>query len=211
MGNDKSIRVLIAEDEFLVSEEIARTVRRIGFEVVGEAADGGEAVEMVCDLRPDVVLMDIKMPVVDGLMAAVHIQACCPTPVVLLTAYETPELIARACQTGISGYLTKPPNAAEIGRTIAIAMARHADLVTSQSVSRRFQAKNEELQRTLAGMKTLSGILPVCSYCKKVRENQEHWEHVDVYIRKHSDARISHGICPECLKAYHADFTRYME
>ena len=109
MGEERKTRVLIAEDDYLVSESIKRALGKIGYELVGKASDGKEAVSMAIELRPDVVLMDIKMPEMDGLEAAQKIQECCPMPIVVLTAHEAQELVEKASAAGVGAYLTKPP------------------------------------------------------------------------------------------------------
>jgi AmiR/NasT family two-component response regulator len=186
-------RVLIADDDVLVLEAIERILARIGHTVAGRAADGYQAVEATQSLRPDVVLMDIKMPKMDGLEAARQIQDRCPVPVVLLTAYETPDLVEKASAAGIGAYLLKPPRDREMGRAIAIAMARFGDLM-------KLRRLNAELQDALALVKVLRGLLPICASCKKIRDDQGYWHQVEVYIRDHSEARFSHGICPDCAR-----------
>ena len=89
MEKKKKIRVLVAEDDYLVGETIKRALKQTGYELVGKASDGVEAVEMAVSLRPDVVVMDIQMPELDGLEAAGRIQEHCPMPVVILTAHES--------------------------------------------------------------------------------------------------------------------------
>ena len=120
MDNQK-IKVLVAEDEFLVSEEIARSVKNIGYNLVGVASDGEQAVQLTCNLKPDVILMDLKMPKMDGLEAAKMVREKCPTPIVVLTAHESMDLVSEASQMGVSAFLTKPPNQEEIERAITIA------------------------------------------------------------------------------------------
>src|SRR5512139_1409644 len=103
------VNVLIAEDNFLVGEMIQGVAEEAGCVVVGRATDGRQAVEMTTELHPDVVLMDIKMPDLDGIEAAEIIQIRCPTPVVILTAYDTPEMVKAASAVGVGAFLAKPP------------------------------------------------------------------------------------------------------
>jgi len=128
MTRAEDIKVLIVEDEALVSEIVRRALESAGYLVSGSAASGAEALEMVLASRPDVVIMDIDLPDLDGLEVARRLQAAQPLPVVVLTAHETPELIARAATAGVGAYLTKPPNARELDRAIRISVARFADL-----------------------------------------------------------------------------------
>ena len=195
---DQHIRLVVAEDDFLVCEELKRILRGKTYEIVGEAGNGVQAIRLVTELRPDAVLMDIKMPEMDGLEASRRIAETCPTPVVIMTAYEAADLVETASKAGVAAFLTKPPVLAEIDRAIAIAMARHADLMELRRV-------NEELQTALGEIKTLRGILPLCSFCKKIRTPEGTWENVDVYIYKHTEADISHSLCPDCLKEHYPD------
>lgn len=128
MQTEQPIRVLIAEDDYLVSANIRDAVDLLGYMVVGEARDGNEAVALTCALRPDVVLMDIKMAPLNGIEAARQIQERCPTPVVILTAFHEQDLIAQANGAGVGAYLMKPPNPRELERTIAVAIGRFDDM-----------------------------------------------------------------------------------
>jgi signal transduction histidine kinase len=148
MNNRKTIRVLIAEDDHLVSKVIKTLLKELAYTVVGEAADGVEAVEMACTLRPDVILMDIEMAEMDGLEATRLIRERRPTPVVVLTAYETEELVREASAAGAGAYLVKPPNACEIERAIVIAMARFDDMMALQQSNRRLEETLIELEAT---------------------------------------------------------------
>jgi AmiR/NasT family two-component response regulator len=198
---------MIAEDDHLNSEMIKGLSEEIGYTVVGEATDGLKAVEMTRSLQPDVVLMDIKMPDMDGLEATRLIFERCPTPVVVLTAYEAPELIEEASAAGVGAYLVKPPDVREMERAISIAMARFDDLMELRRLNAELQTGNEarerlilELQHALDQVKTLSGLLPICSSCKKIRDDEGYWNQLEAYIQDHSEVVFSHGLCPECAK-----------
>ncbi len=201
METNRPIRVLIAEDDFLVAEETARVVRKKGYELVGEAATGTEAVAMAAELAPDVILMDIKMPELDGIEASRRIRAIRPTPIVLLTAYETQELLHEASAAGVGAYLVKPPSAGAIERAVAIAMARHHDLLELQRLNDQLAARTRELEEALAEIDTLRDIIPICAKCKKVRDGEGYWQQVELYIEQHSGAKFSHGLCPACFNA----------
>jgi len=144
MGNQKTIRILIAEDDFLVGRSTARLLRTMGYTVVGQALNGQQAVEMAKSLQPDVILMDIKMPVMDGIEATQRIYETCPTPVVALTAYDTPEVAERAIAAGAGAYLTKPDSVQEIERAINVAIARFDDVMELRRVNASLQAEIAE-------------------------------------------------------------------
>jgi len=144
MSNQENVRVLIAEDDYLVGEMIKGLLEEAGYTVIGEAADGLEVIEMVQSLRPDVVLMDIGMPEIDGVEATRLIYEHCPTPVVVLTAYETEELVERASAAGVGAYLVKPPNVPEVERAIAIAMARFGDMVELRDYAGQLEQRVRE-------------------------------------------------------------------
>jgi len=163
MRDPHDIRVLVAEDDYLARQMIKETLREIGYTVVGKAVDGRQAVEMTAQLagtptQPDIILMDIKMPDMDGIEAARLIQERCPTPVVVLTAYETSELVAEASAAGVGAYLVKPPEVKEMERAITIALARFDDMVTLRESNRRLEEAQEQLiqQERLAAVGQLA-------------------------------------------------------
>lgn len=147
MRPPQSIRVLVVEDEVLVGEMIQAVLEQLGYVVVGRAADGAEAIEQTCSLKPDVVLMDIGLPDMDGIAAAERISAVLPTPVVILSAYDTPALLERATSAGVGAYLVKPADAREIERGIAVARARFDDMVALRDLNRELQAEIAERKR----------------------------------------------------------------
>lgn len=125
--------VVIAEDESLIRLDLRETLESLGFDVVGEASDGETAVRLAVDLRPDVVLMDVKMPVLDGISAAERITGKRIAPVVMLTAFSQRELVERARDAGAMAYLVKPFTASDIMPAIEMALSRHAELAALET------------------------------------------------------------------------------
>lgn len=121
-------RVVVAEDEALIRLDIVEMLRDAGFEVVGEAGDGEEAVRLAEEHRPDLVVMDIKMPVLDGISAAERIVGARIAPVVLLTAFSQRELVERARDAGAMAYVVKPFSAADLLPALEIALSRHQEI-----------------------------------------------------------------------------------
>lgn len=199
-------RVLIVEDDFLVSEIIEAATVELGFPVVGKAADGRQALEMTESMQPDAILMDIMMPDMDGIEATRRIQESFPTPVIVLTAYERPELVRQCSAAGAGAYVVKPPKAAELERAILIAIARFQDMMELRQLSGSLQTRNQELEAALAQVKLLSGLLPICAACKRIRDRSGDWNSVEKYVSKHSEAQFTHGICPTCAKDLYKDF-----
>jgi two-component system, response regulator PdtaR len=124
------VRVLIAEDETIIRLDLRALLERAGLEVCAEARDGEEAVALARSERPDVAIMDVKMPKLDGIEAARRILAETPLPIVMLTAYGQQELVARAVEAGVFGYLVKPFREADLLPAIQTARARYAELET---------------------------------------------------------------------------------
>ncbi|MBS1849245.1 MAG: response regulator [Actinobacteria bacterium] len=121
-------RVVIAEDEAIIRLDLRETLEEEGYEVVGETARGDEAVELVRQLQPDVAILDIKMPGLDGLSAAREIAGERRAAVVILTAFSQRDLIERARDAGAMAYLVKPYQRTELIPAIEVAMARFADM-----------------------------------------------------------------------------------
>ncbi|WP_425714196.1 ANTAR domain-containing response regulator [Georgenia sp. Z1344] len=126
-------RVVVAEDETLIRLDIVETLRDAGFEVVGEAADGEQAVRLAAELEPDAVVMDVKMPVMDGITAAEKIMADRTCAVVMLTAFSQKELVERAREAGAMAYVVKPFTPADLVPAVEIAVSRHEEIIALES------------------------------------------------------------------------------
>jgi two-component system, response regulator PdtaR len=122
------VRILIAEDETIIRLDLRKLLEEAGHEVCAEARDGVEAVQLVEEHAPDLAILDVKMPRLDGIEAAKKILEERPIPIVMLTAYGQDELVARAVEAGVFGYLVKPFREMDLLPAIATARARHEEL-----------------------------------------------------------------------------------
>ena len=121
-------RIVVAEDEALIRMDLVEMLAELGYEVVGQAGDGQTAVDRARELLPDVVFLDVAMPVRDGLSAAEEIIEADLAAVVMLTAFSQADTVARAAEAGVLGYLVKPFTAADLGPAVAVAVARRAQM-----------------------------------------------------------------------------------
>jgi two-component system, response regulator PdtaR len=135
-------RVVIAEDEALIRMDLAEMLAEEGYDVVGEAADGARAVELAVELRPDLVVLDVKMPVLDGISAAQKIAEARIAPVVILTAFSQRDLVERARDAGAMSYLVKPFGASDLVPAIEMALSRYAEITALEA---EVAARDEQL------------------------------------------------------------------
>ena len=149
------LRILIADDEAIRLMTLRTQLRALGFEVVAEATTGRQAVELASRCEPDLAILDIKMPELDGIAAAREITAHRPVPVILLTAYSEPELVERATEAGVFAYLVKPVSEEDLLPTILLARARFEEF-------RLLQQEVADLREALEARKVIErakGIL----------------------------------------------------
>jgi response regulator NasT len=122
------LRIVVAEDEALIRLDLAEMLEELGYDVVGQASDGEQAVALVNEHKPDVVIMDVKMPVLDGISAAEQIGKERIAPVIMLTAFSQKELVERARDAGVMAYIVKPFTQADLAPAVDIATSRWAEL-----------------------------------------------------------------------------------
>jgi phosphoserine phosphatase RsbU/P len=175
------MRILIADDDRVSTMMLGRTLEKWGFEVV-VVHDGAAAWQSIVGAEPPaLVIADWMMPELDGIQLCRRIRAVTPPStvyVILLTARTSRQDLVAGLEAGADDYLTKPFDPDELRARIHVG------------------------QRTLgliANIKRLTGLLPICSYCKRIRSDHDYWEQVESYITDHTDAQFSHGICPTCL------------
>lgn len=147
-SSGKRPRVMVAEDEALIRLDLIELLKEQGYDVVGEAADGEAALAMARELEPDLVVMDVKMPKMDGIAAASAIAEERIAPVVMLTAFSQRELVERAREAGAMAYVVKPFDASDVVPAIEIAIARYAEI-------RAVEEEVEDLEERLASRKAV--------------------------------------------------------
>jgi response regulator NasT len=142
------VRILVAEDETIIRLDLRNLLEQAGYDVCGEARDGVEAVELARELEPDLAVMDVKMPRLDGIDAARRILEERPIPIVMVTAYGQDEIVSRAVEAGVFGYLVKPFREQDLLPAIQTARARHDEL-------QALRAEADSLAEALAARKAI--------------------------------------------------------
>jgi sigma-B regulation protein RsbU (phosphoserine phosphatase) len=187
--------VLIAEDEPVDRRHLEAALESWGYSVLS-TTDGVGALEAWELERPELAIVDWIMPGMDGLTLcrAVRGRPHLGHPyIIMLTARTTTDDVVEGLGAGADDFLKKPFELPELQARISVG-ERMLDL------QGRLAQRVAELEEALSQVKVLQGIIPICMYCKRVRNEREYWEKVEQYVSKRSDARFSHGICPECLR-----------
>lgn len=188
------MRILIAEDEPTSRLVLERTLTRLGHEYIS-CVDGAQAwEELQKPDAPSVAILDWMMPEMDGVDVCRKVRASDDLKhlyIIMLTTRDTEEDIVEGLKAGADDYVTKPPRGRELAARIGVG-ERVVELQT------QLADRVVELEEALANVKTLQGLLPICSYCKKIRDDDNYWQQVEGYIGHHSGATFSHGICPDC-------------
>lgn len=193
-------RIFIVEDEGIVAADLEDRLKRLGYTVAGKATSGREAIDATAQLRPDLVLMDIILAgPMDGVEAAEQITQNLAVPVIYLTAHADEFTMKRAQLSGPFGYVLKPFDERELHVAVEIALYR-------ARVETQLRTLNHDLQQALTEIKTLYGLLPICSWCKKIQNEAGSWEKLESYIQSRSKAEFTHSVCPECLAKKKAEY-----
>ena len=192
------IKVLVADDDAAFRRVIEMLLAEQGLEVL--TASDGEAAWRVLQEAPEplVALLDWMMPGLEGVEICRRVRTATGLPpryVLLLTARQRQADIVAGLEAGANDFVTKPFEPEELLARVRVGV-RVVEL--QAEVARRVR----ELEDALAHIKTLRGLLPICCYCKKIRDDHDYWEQVESYITKHSDAEFTHGICPDCYEKH---------
>ena len=187
------MRVLVADDEPMGAMMLSRSLERWGMTVV-VAHDGEEAWRIIDQGGIAMAILDWMMPGADGPELCRRIRKDdrhSHMHLILLTARNSREDVVAGLDAGADDYLIKPFDPEELRARVHVG-------VRVIGLQERLAVRVAELEEALSKVKQLSGLLPICSYCKRIRGDENYWERVESYITQHTDAKFSHGICPEC-------------
>lgn len=189
------MRVLIADDEPVTRLRLTAGVTALGHEAE-PVADGAAAWAALA--RPDgppLAILDWEMPGASGPEVCRRARAeltARPPYLVLLTARAGTGSLVEGLRAGADDYLTKPPDPAELEARLGVG-------VRTLALQARLAERVAELERAAAHVRQLQGLLPVCAWCKRVREGENYWQRVEDYLKRLGDVQITHGMCPDCL------------
>ena len=193
------MKILVAEDDAVTRKLIAVTLQRLGWDVI-EAEDGSAAWQAFETLKgkdaPELAVIDWMMPGVEGIEICRRLRT---TPgfeliyVILVTSRGGKEDLSYGLAAGANDYITKPFDPVELQARVRVGerMVR---------LQRSLAARVTEVEAALAHVQRLQGLLPICSYCKNVRNEANYWEQVESYLGTHSDLDFTHSICPQCTE-----------
>jgi DNA-binding response OmpR family regulator len=217
--------ILVVEDTPSALKVLTETLSAEGYRV-RPANSGKLALASVAVATPDLILLDIRMPGMDGFEVCRRLksrEATRSIPVIFISALSEFEDRVAGFAHGAVDYVTKPFNREELLARVRthVALRRattalqqrtmelqqlndrlRSEISERRAVEEKLAVKVVQLEETLARVKHLEGIIPICMYCKKIRDDQDSWSQLETYITAHSEAVFSHGICPDCLRKY---------
>ncbi len=191
----QAIRILLVEDnpgDARLFYEALKETHSCAFDLV-HVERLSSAMDWLTQGRADIILLDLSLPDSHGFETFTKMRACVPgIPLVVLTGLDDETMAVRAVREGAQDYLVK----GRVDGSILVRSMRYA-IERGRLIA--------ELQDALGKVRTLSGLLPICACCKKIRDDKGYWNQIESYIQKHSDAEFSHGICPDCFKALYPE------
>ncbi len=187
-------KILIVDDTSANIETLNETLEN-EFDIYF-ATDGNDALQKVRLLEPDLILLDIMMPVMDGFEVCRRLkenEQFRDIPVIFITALDQPDDESKGLVLGAVDYVTKPFNP----DLVLLRVRNHLKMKNQRDT---LELRTLELEKILSEIKVLQGIIPICAYCKNIRDDQGYWNQVEKYVSEHTEAKFSHGICPTCFE-----------
>ncbi len=212
MNTIHQMTILAIDDDPTSLRFIEKILKHEGYQNIRTCSNAADGCQWVKKKAPDLILLDLIMPDMDGYQFTRHIRkndATRDIPILVVTggAAEANEAIEKSFQAGATDFITKPINTTEFFARIrsALSIKQAHDRIKEELFRRQTAEKKNrkliaELKEALAKVKKLSGLLPICASCKKIRDDQGYWNQIENYIREHSEAEFSHSLCPECVE-----------
>lgn len=205
IGPEPSMRAIVADDDRIGREMVARALAKAQFAVTS-VGDGDEAWRQLESAEgPTLAILDWMMPGLNGPEICRKVRGERPLAnmyLVLLTALEGRKDIVAGLDAGADDYIVKPFDPDELRARVQVG-------VRVLTLQERLAERVTDLEAALGRVKRLQGLLPICSYCKRIRGDDQYWQSVDAYIAEHSDAQFSHGICPPCYEEAQREVENY--
>ncbi len=202
---EEEIKILIVDDDPDVRFATSRVAKNAGYSVL-EAATGEEALKTARKEKPDIILLDVVLPDVSGsdICRQIKAEECFKGTFVIMTSgFKTSsDEQARGLDNGADGYIARPVSNREL-------TARINAMVRIMVAERQRDHLIDELRQALSKIKQLSGLLPICMHCKKIRDDKGYWNQLEAYIQENTDAEFSHSICRECAQRHYPDLHLY--
>lgn len=201
---NKENTILVVDDQPANVKVLLAFLKTHGFKT-NVATSGERALLTFETTLPDIILLDVMMPGIDGFETCRRIKASpksAEIPVIFMTALDSEHDKMTAFEVGGVDYVTKPFQKGEV-------LARLNTHLTLQHQKNVLAQQKQELEQALAEVKQLSGILPICACCKKIRDDKGYWQQVEAYISTHSETRFSHGYCPDCFEKEMKEVKQY--
>ena len=194
--------LLIVDDMPKNIQVLAGILAKEGYQIAA-AMSGVQALDLVKRVPLELILMDVNMPEMDGFEVCQRIKADRDTqgiPVIFITARTDTDDITKGFEAGAVDYVSKPFHAKELLVRVRTHVALGRAIAGLNRALENERSTRMEFEETLGKVKQLSGLVPICAQCKKIRDDQGYWTQVEQYIHDHSEAEFSHGICPECME-----------
>jgi CheY-like chemotaxis protein len=194
LGNQmkEKANILVVEDDINVATVLQARLESFGYRVCALASSGAKAISCAMEHSPDLILMDILLEGdMNGIEAAEQILQRKTIPIIFLSCLSEQGILDRAIQTNPFAYIVKPYDNAELRFTIEITLIK-------DKAAKERDKLIKKLETALQDVKKLSGLLPICASCKRIRDENDNWHQIEHYIASHSEADFSHSICPDC-------------
>ncbi len=217
------MKILVVDDDSTSQKLLKLILEKVGYRKIRLSSSGEEALDLIEEEPPDLILLDIIMPGIEGYEVCKRVRTKESTgdiPILMVTrgATKADESIAKSFKAGATDFITKPIRSIELLSRVkaSLTIKQKHDHLTDE-LKRRLQAEKEkeklitDLKHALAQVKRLSGLVPICSYCKQIRDDKGYWNQIETYIQDHSEAEFSHSICQECAKKHYPDLDIYKE